>query len=76
MSVRDDTGSFPDRGNHWAGPSGLSMDASLARQKLKCYLTQMAALHPEKQHPDMEFVDALIEDRAGVRDHDTALQDI
>ena len=76
MSVRDNTGPFPDSGDHWGGPSGLSMDASLARQRLKCYLSQMAALHPEKQHPDMEFVDALIEDRAVVRDHDTAVHDI
>ena len=76
MSVRDNTGSHPDSGDHWGGPSGLSMDASLARQRLKCYLSQMAALHPERQHPDMDFVDALIEDRAVVRDHDTAVHDI
>ena len=62
MSVRDNTGPFPDSGDHSGGPAGLSMDASLARQRLKCYLTQMAPLHPDKDHPNMDFVDALIED--------------
>ena len=76
MSVRDNTGSHPDSGVHWDAPSGLSMDASLARQRLQAYLSQMAALHPEQQHPDMAFVDALIEDRAVVRDHDTALHEL
>ena len=76
MSVRDNTGSHPDSGVHWDAPSGLSMDASLARQRLQAYLAQMAALHPEQQHPDMAFVDALIEDRAVVRDHDTALHEL
>ena len=76
MSVRDNTGSHPDSGVHWETHSGLTMDASLARQRLQAYLTQMAALHPEQQHPDMAFVDALIEDRAVVRDHDTALHEL
>ena len=48
MSVRDNTGPYPDSGDLWGGPSGLSMDASLARQRLRCYLSQMAALHPDK----------------------------
>merc|ERR1711867_170265 len=65
-----------DGGVHWETHSGLTMDASLARQKLQAYLSQMAAMHPEQQHPDMAFVDALIEDWAVVRDHDTALQDL
>ena len=76
MSVRDNTGPFPDSGDHWGGPSGLSMDASLARQRLKCYLSQMAALHPDRDHPNMEFVDTLIEDQAVVRDQDTAVHNI
>ena len=76
MSARDNTGSHPDSGVHWDTPSGLSMDASLARQRLQAYLTQMAALHPEQQHPDMAFVDALIEDQAVVRNLDTAAHDL
>ena len=72
MSVRDNTGSQLDGGMHWETNNGLTMDASHARQRLQAYLSQMAALHPEQEHPDMAFVDALIEDRAVVRDHDNA----
>ena len=76
MSVRDNAGSHPDGGMHWETSNGFPLDASHARQQLQAYLSQMAALHPEKEHPDMAFVDALIEDRVVVRDHDTALQDL
>ena len=76
MSDRDNAGSQPDGGMHWETNNGLTMDASHARQKLQAYLSQMAAMHPEHEHPDMAFVDALIEDRAVVRDHDTALHDL
>merc|ERR1711989_17824 len=67
---------IPDRGMHWETNNGLTMDASHTRQRLQAYLTQMVALHPEQEHPDMVFVDALIEDRAVVRDHDTALHEL
>ena len=76
MSDHDNAGSQPDGGMHWETNNGLTMDASHARQRLQAYLSQMAALHPEREHPDMSFVDALIEDRAVVRDHDTALHEL
>ena len=76
MSDRDNAGFNLDGGMHWETNNGLTMDASHARQKLQAYLSQMAAMHPEHEHPDMAFVDALIEDRAVVRDHDTALHDL
>ena len=76
MSDRESAGFNLDGGMHWETNNGLTMDASHARQKLQAYLSQMAALHPDQEHPDMTFVDALIEDRAVVRDHDTALNDL
>ena len=76
MSDRESAGFNLDGGMHWETNNGLTMDASHARQKLQAYLSQMAALHPDQEHPDMAFVDALIEDRAVVRDHDTALNDL
>ena len=76
MSASDNAGFNLDGGMHWETNNGLTMDASHARQKLQAYLSQMAAMHPEHEHPDMAFVDALIEDRAVVRDHDTALHDL
>ena len=76
MSDRDNAGFNLDGGMQWETNNGLTMNASHARQKLQAYLSQMAAMHPDQEHPDMAFVDALIEDRAVVRDHDTALQDL
>ena len=75
MSVHDNAGS-PDRGDHSGGPPGLSMEASLARQQLKCYLIKMAAAHPDDEHPSIDFVDSIIQDTAGVRDQDTAAHNI
>ena len=76
MSARDNAGSYLDSGMHWETSNGFPLDSSHARQKLQEYLSQMAVLHPEREHPNMEFVDALLEDQAVVRDHDTALQDL
>ena len=76
MSARHNSGPILDCGDQFGDPAVPILDPALARQRLKCYLIQMAALHPDREHPNMEFVDALVEDRACVKDQDTAMYDL
>ena len=59
---RDNAGSGPDSGAASDGPQGLSAAATSARETLRVYLDQMRATHPEYEHPDMLFLDAMLED--------------
>ena len=75
MSRRHNTGTISDCGDQFA-EHVPTLDPSFARQRLKCYLSQMADLHPDREHPTIEFVDALGEDRSVVKDQDTVGMDV
>ena len=75
MEFRTDTGPILDCGDQFAD-TVPALDPIFARQRMKCYLSQMAALHPDREHPSMDFVDALCEDRAVVKDQDTETMDV
>ena len=58
---RDNAGSNPDNGAVRDGPQGLSAAATSARETLRVYLDRMQAAYPQHDHPDMDFLDALLE---------------
>ena len=75
MSRCHNTGTILDCGDQFAD-NVPTLDPSFARQRMKVYLSQMAALHPDREHPSIEFVDALCEDRDVVKDQDTGAMDV
>ena len=70
MSRRPSAGQDLDSGDKFGDVTVPILHPSIAKQNLKEYLEAMAALHPDFEHPTMEFVDALCEDQVGVKDQD------
>ena len=70
----DNAGSSSGSGSASDGPQGLSAEATSARETMRIYLEQQRAAHPEYQHPDIVFLDAMLEDGMASARAQTAAQ--
>ena len=76
MSRHPSAGQGLDSGDKFGDVTVPILQPSVAKQNLKEYLEAMATLHPDIEHPTMEFVDALCEDQVGVKDQDSTAMEV